>query len=304
LRDRQPAFERGLAALPPAGGPASDSLTCLCVPLLSGSDVHGVLELFFVGAHELDDLQVSHYRALARQIGAAISRTRLQEEVRETGEQLRMLSQYLLGAIEGERRSIARELHDEVGQALTAAQINLRDLERRAEDRGLAQQAGEVSAIIGNVLKQVRQLSLDLHPSVLEDLGLAAAVRWTIRERAARSGLEIALALEEDLPRYAAVVETTIFRVFQEALSNVLRHARARHLTVALAEVGEWLELAIEDDGCGFDPEAARKRALERASLGMISMQERTRLGGGQMSIRSTPGSGTLLELRLPARRR
>lgn len=219
--------------------------------------------------------------------------------LRDYAEELRLLSQRLLEAQETERRAIARELHDEVGQALTAARINLKELERQVGDGPLAKQAADASAIVAQLLQQVRQLSLDMHPTVLDDLGLAASLRWLVRTRAGNE-LNVTLDLAEDLPRFTSIIEHTLFRVFQEALSNALRHSGARNLSVELGLKEGQLHLAVRDDGHGFDAEAARKHALSGASLGVIGMQERARLAGGQVVIESTPGKGTQIRVFLP----
>ena len=216
-------------------------------------------------------------------------------------EELRQMSQRLLEAQETERRTIARELHDEIGQALTAARMNLRELEQQAGDGSLKKRAADTSAIVEGLLQQVRELSLDLHPTVLDDLGLAASLRWLIRTRLGSSELQVTQELAEDLPRFTSTVEHTAFRVFQEAVSNVLRHSGARKLSVKLALHEDRLQLEVRDDGHGFDPEAARKHALAGASLGVIGMHERVRLADGSIVIESSPGQGTLVRVSLPA---
>ena len=223
-----------------------------------------------------------------------------EQALRAYAEELRLLSQRLLEAQETERRAIARELHDEVGQALTAARMNLKELERQVGDSPLAKQAADASAIVAQLLQQVRQLSLDMHPTVLDDLGLAASLRWLVRTRAGNE-LNVTLDLAEDLPRFTSTVEHTLFRVFQEALSNALRHSGARNLWVKLELKEGKLHLEVRDDGHGFDAEAARKHALSGASLGVIGMQERARLAGGRVVIESTLGKGTQIRVSLSA---
>lgn len=219
-------------------------------------------------------------------------------------EELRLMSRRLLEAQETERRAIAQELHDEISQALMATRMNLRDLEQQAGEGPLGQHAKDASAIVAQLLEQVRQLSLDLHPTVLDDLGLAASLRWLVRTRAGSGTLNVVLDLAEDLPRLTSAIEHTLFRVFQEALSNVLRHSGARNLEVKLKLEESELQLDICDDGKGFDPGAARKHALAGASLGVIGMQERVRLAGGRIVIESKPGQGTRVRVSLPAAER
>jgi PAS domain S-box-containing protein len=219
-------------------------------------------------------------------------------------DELREMSRRLSEAQETERRAIARELHDEVGQSLTATRINLRDLEQQAEGGPLAQRLTDTAAIIAELLSKVRQMSLDLHPSVLDDLGVVAALRWCVRTRIAGGSLQVVFDLPEDLPRFDDMAEITLFRVFQEALSNVLRHAQAGHVQVTLRHAAGKLDLSMKDDGVGFDSEAARRRAMSGKSLGLLGMQERVRLAGGGIVLESAPGQGTQLRVSLPATER
>jgi PAS domain S-box-containing protein len=216
-------------------------------------------------------------------------------------DELRFMSRRLLEAHENERRAIARELHDEVGQALTATNIKLQELARQAGTGPMATSAAEAAAIVAQLLQQVRQLSLNLHPSVLDDLGLVAAFRWCVRTRASNDGIEVVLDVPEDLPRFPTLTENTLFRVFQEALSNVLRHAQAHKLAVSLKYEDGSLRLLVQDDGRGFDPETARTHAMTGTSLGVIGMQERVRLAGGEIVIESKPGAGTQIRVTLSA---
>jgi PAS domain S-box-containing protein len=225
-------------------------------------------------------------------------------ERKRSADELREMSRRLSEAQETERRAIARELHDEVGQSLTATRINLRDLEQQAEGGPLAQRLTDTAAIIAELLSKVRQMSLDLHPSVLDDLGVVAALRWCVRTRASGNSLEVNLDVPEDLPRFDGMVEITVFRVFQEALSNVLKHAQAGHLQVRLRHAGDKLILTMQDDGVGFDAEAAHRHAMSGKSLGLLGMQERVRLAGGALILESAPGRGTQLQVSLPATER
>ncbi len=231
-----------------------------------------------------------------------ITERKLAEEREHThAEELRRMSGRLSEAQETERRAIARELHDEVGQSLTATRLNLRDLEQEAAGGPLAQRLGDASSIVAELLGKVRQMSLDLHPSVLDDLGLVPALRWCVRTRAANSGVEVTFDVPEDLPRFDGMAEITLFRVFQESLSNVLKHAGAKSLRVTLRHADGRLELDVQDDGHGFDAKAARREALSGKSLGLIGMQERVRLAGGEITITSSKGGGALVHVDLPA---
>jgi signal transduction histidine kinase len=236
---------------------------------------------------------VSERRVMVREIrelnseleGRVSERT---AQLAEANERLHTLSRRLLVAQESERRRIARELHDEIGQSITAAQLNLRSLQRRAGGDGLAPQLEENVLMLERVLEQVRDLSLDLRPSMLDDLGLVSALRWYTTQQAQRAGL-----LESAL-------ETTCFRLAQEAVTNVIRHARAGKLTVELHREKEELHLLVRDDGVGFDLGEVRRTGGARASLGLLGMAERASLVAGRLEIRSAPQRGTEVHAWLP----
>ena len=218
--------------------------------------------------------------------------------------ELRQLSRRLGEAQETERRAIARELHDEVGQSLTATRINLRDLGQQATGTPLQKRLTDTEELIAELLGKVRQMSLDLHPSVLDDLGLVPALRWCVRTRAGGGPLQVQMDVPDELPRFGDMAEITLFRVFQEALSNVLKHAGASHLAVQLRYADGRLRLTLKDDGRGFDAEAARREALSGKSLGLPGMQERVRLAGGELTMDSAPGKGTEIRVTLPGEER
>ena len=215
-------------------------------------------------------------------------------------EQLQALSQRMLDIQEQERRSIARELHDQVGAMLTALQMNLHHCEDQVP-ANLKDMLQDNVAMVSQILAQVRTLSLNLRPSLLDDLGLAAAVRWYLREQVPRDALEVSLDIAEDLPRFSPDCETACFRVLQAAVTNVLRHAGAQHLHIHLRESSGMLALTVRDDGRGFDVAAALAQAAAGTSLGLLAMEERVRLLRGEIVFESDPGKGTEVRVRLPA---
>ncbi len=228
---------------------------------------------------------------------AEVERENLIEQLHEAQGQQQMLSARLMEAQENERRVIARELHDEVGQALTALKINLQTVQRKYQS-GL--DLAESIAMVEHTLQQVRSISLNLPPTVLEDLGLAPAVRWLLDRmgREARFGTTFVSSLEDT--RLAPQIEITCFRVAQEALTNVMRHAGAQHVKVELAQADDELHLTIQDDGSGYDVEKAYQRARQGNSLGLVGMQERVDLAGGRMEIESMAGMGTKIHASFP----
>ena len=219
-------------------------------------------------------------------------------EVRRSRERLEALSQRLLKVQENERRLIARELHDQIGQALTAVKLNLESL--RSGRRAKAFPLDESVAIVEQLMEAVRSMSLELRPSVLDDLGLAAALRWYADRQGRRAGLAVRVRTQLPTERLASDLETACFRVAQEAITNIARHAGAKRVEVdARAEDGT-LDLTVRDDGTGFDVAAVRGGTTAEGSIGLDGMEERVRLLGGDFRIDSQPGTGTTVWARFP----
>jgi signal transduction histidine kinase len=213
-------------------------------------------------------------------------------------ERLRALSRRLLEVQEEERGRLARDLHDDIGQALTALKIQLESLTRVAG--GQSERVMECVDTTRHALERVRQLSLSLRPLQLDDLGLVAALRSHLDRQARVGGLAPHFDAAEAPHGVAPEVETACFRVAQEAINNVLRHAHASNLWLRLFTAGGRLALSVRDDGSGFDLEAARRRGAAGASLGLVGMEERVALAGGTLELRSAQGQGTVLLATFP----
>jgi len=213
-----------------------------------------------------------------------------EEELERRAQQMEALSRKLIEAQEAERRAVARELHDDFGQVLFALKLNLQRLEF---DRS------ESIELVDGAIARVRDLAQALRPPLLDELGIEEALRWHVEHEAKRAGLACQIAIAPLGRRPPATVEMTCFRVAQEALTNVIHHAQAHLVEVELKSNGA-LQLVVRDDGRGFDVPAARKRAIEGGSQGLLSMQERVTLAGGDLEIDSAPGRGTCVRARLP----
>lgn len=233
---------------------------------------------------------------LTRIFGAVLDITEHKVAEGELGDarhRLGALSRRLLDIQESERRQLARELHDEIGQALTAAQLNLQSIARFPDEARLAERLHEAGATIERALTQVRSLTLQLRPPLIDELGLAAALRWLV-ERFNRAGGPRFELGEAALPtRPAASSEIACFRIAQEAMSNVVRHANASHVQVDIGIDGGSLRLRVTDDGRGFNVAESVKHAVQGTSLGLLGMEERARLAGGTVTWRSEPGKRT-----------
>ncbi len=213
----------------------------------------------------------------------------------DANKRLQVLSKRILGVQEEERRSISRELHDDIGQSMTALKIGLHRISQRAteEQRPLV---NECLAIAGSTLDKVRNLSLELRPPQLDQLGLEDALGWLVDRQQGATGIKIECTCSGLPPRLPTELESACYRIAQEALNNATRHAHAKHIQIIVSATDRLLKLQIRDDGVGFDVDAARQRALKSGSLGLISMEERALLAGGRLKMRTVPHAGTTVQ--------
>ena len=238
-------------------------------------------------------------RELRTVLAMALYKHQAETRLQNTTRQLKALSRRVLQAQEQERRRIAIELHDELGQSLTAIKINLQ-LGERFKGQVPTDLNLESIRIVEDALQQVRSLATALRPSMLDDLGLVPALQWLSDQAAQRGGFSASFLYDKADGRVASDIETVCFRIVQEALTNITRHARASQVTIRLSREGGELLLSVRDDGQGFDLAAMRERAIAGGSLGVLGMQERATLVGGQLDIDSAPGRGSVLQFKCP----
>jgi two-component system sensor histidine kinase UhpB len=228
-------------------------------------------------------------------------RKRAERALRESRHQLQALSRRLVQVQEMERTLIARELHDQIGQTLSAVKVNLEALYREMADPALLARVSEGIAAVKRAVEQVQTLSFDLRPSLLDDLGLAAAVEAYARRQTESARLALDLAISVD-GQVSKEVEAACFRIVQEAVTNVVRHARAKRLEVDLRTDGSSLRLAVRDDGVGFDSRTLQVTGPVEHRLGLVGMSERAQYVGGELEIDARPGAGTLVCASFPLR--
>lgn len=216
-------------------------------------------------------------------------------EVLRARQSLEQLSARLVHAQETERRTISRELHDQVGQTLNAVLVEAANLSKRipADDAASRRSLDNIRNFADSSVNSIRDIALLLRPSMLDDLGLTPALEWQAREVSRRSGLKVTVHADNLPESLSDDTRTCIYRVVQEALVNVSRHSGAKSAVVTVRQDGNALVLSVEDDGSGFDAQKTR-------GLGMLGMEERVKQLNGQFEIRSTPGKGTELRARLP----
>jgi len=280
-----------IAALPTSGGP------------------RGVIEVVYLEERppEVEGPFLAEERdlinSLADSLASYLDRKQAEEALRGAHERLQTLFQQLMHVQEQERRQLARDLHDEIGQALTAVKMNLQTLQRSGGATASATPLEDSLTIIDGIMQHVRDLSLDLRPSLLDDLGLASAVRWYVSRQAERAGWAADVATEESLSQLPPDVAIACYRLVQEAVTNAMRHAKASRITVCLHRQGGDLDIRIRDDGAGFDVSEVQTRVAQRQSVGLLGMEERVRLLDGELRIDSHPGKGTEIRVRIPLQR-
>ena len=222
-------------------------------------------------------------------------------EARHNEEMLRTLTHRVVQAQEAERGRVALELHDGITQLLCAILFHSQALvaSLSARDGPAKREAMKLRVMAGKTAKEVERIAHNLRPSVLDQLGLVAALRDTSTEFADRTGVEVKLACGQLTTRLPAEAELTLYRILQEALRNVEKHARARHVTVCLRQ-RTFVQLAITDDGIGFDPDHLPARRKRKGGLGLLGMRERLEMIGGSFGVESAPGKGTTIHAQIP----
>lgn len=281
-----------------AFGSEQNNHSLLAIPLLSGDKAIGALCLMHSGSFS----NLAVLQTLARQLVIAIENARLYEQVQEKEELRGKLLERVVAAQEEERKRLARDLHDQTGQRLTALAMGLSSLDELL-DRNPAlahERLTELETMSAGAIDDLRQFVSDLRPSLLDDLGLVAALRHIAKEIEERSGVTVEYNPSGRRQRLRSEIETVLYRIAQEALNNTVRHAHANHVTIDLNFGDHSVALAIEDNGKGFEPNSVLKPQAQVRAWGLLGMQERVALVGGTCKIESAPGRGTRLVAEIP----
>ena len=266
------------------------------VPLKISDKTIGVLIIGFEKPYQWLPTELELFRAVADRSALAIDRARMTDALREREMQIAELSKHLLKAQEEERKRISRELHDETGQALMVIRLYLGMLDGTVKTRAGKAKIGELLAVVDRTIEGIRRIIGRLSPLMLQELGLIAAIRKEAKDLAKTAGVQSRVSISDDFGRLDPVIETAIYRVVQESLHNVAKHAQEQNVNIHMECEGETLHLMIEDDGVGI-------RAVSnplRPSFGMAGMQERVSTLGGQMKVTSIKGEGTKISVTVP----
>jgi signal transduction histidine kinase/predicted hydrocarbon binding protein len=276
----------------------------VCLPLKAQDKVLGIMNVWSPLAHELTSNDVNLLVLISDQVSVAIQNAQLFTAVRQQHDQLRALSARLAQVEEVERQQLARELHDQVGQNLTALGINLNIVRAQlppALTLGEAVRArlDDSLALLEETAERIRDVMANLRPAVLDDYGLMAALRWYGTHVTSRTGIRVAVRGGELTPRLAAPVENALFRIAQEALTNVTKHAQATEVLMSVKADSETVRMVVTDDGIGFDPQRADE-AGGRRGWGLLTMTERAEAVGGRCRVESQPQQGTQVIVEVP----
>lgn len=277
----------------------AENLAChASVPLISHDRVIGVINLASEQKRQFTPEDLALLDSIGRQIGVAVENARLWEEVKEKEVLRGQLLEKVIAAQEAERQRLARELHDEAAQILTALSLGLRSLQE-APNLSLPQRQTleSLKQQTTTLMQELHRMSVELRPSALDRVGLVPAVEQYLREFGQRYGVKTEFEVEGiEHIRLAPEMEINLYRIVQEALTNVARHAKASQVSVTMQTLAGSLVITIEDDGQGFNVERARKSGR----LGLFGMQERATLLGGMLHLESTPGKGTAVYVEIP----
>jgi signal transduction histidine kinase len=236
---------------------------------------------------------------LKSKVAVFVELFRKSERLRESEDKLRRLAAHLISVREEERAHIAREIHDELGQVLTGLKMEVTWLAKRLKDKPLVEKTDSMCALIDSTVQTVRKIATGLRPEMLDDMGLVAAVGWQAKEFQKRTGIRCRTKLPAET-KFDIDVSTTMFRIFQEILTNVARHSRATRVDIDLSVAEDQVQLEVVDNGVGIQDDELRAKK----SLGLLGMQERALLFGGDVKITGSPGHGTRVSVNIPLSRK
>lgn len=299
LLDYRLGERNGLALLYEAIGKAY----CIPIVFVTGQGDYEIdMEAMKAGAADFLTKGELNRSLLERSIRYAIQRRRILENLRESESQCRLLSSQLLGAQENERRNIAREIHDSIGQILAAIKFGAEDALdklRLGDSGGAIAKLENVLPMLRNASDEARRIQMDLRPSILDDLGILVTINWVCREfQKVYSAIEIEKRIGIEENEVPQSLKITLYRIIQEALNNIAKHSKGNRVVLSLERNDSGIALTVQDNGQGFDPEEVRRRY--RKGMGLSSMKERADLSGGTFSIQSEIGKGISLSFTWP----
>lgn len=268
------------------------------IPLVYKNRLLGKFMVYFNSIHQFSEEESQLLQTIAREVAFAIGEKRNEIALRTSEQQYRELSAHLQDIREEERSAIAREIHDELGQQLTVLKMDYSWLESRlnlGDNKILTDKFADISNLIDRAVKTVRRMSTSLRPSMLDDLGLVATIDWYLADFGRRVNLKTEFHHDDEEYNMPDKMRTAFFRIFQESVTNVIRHSDATTVIVELSRMGDQISLRVIDNGKGFDTTTVSGKR----TLGLLGMRERSLLIGGECRIESVPGRGTTVSVRV-----
>jgi signal transduction histidine kinase len=270
----------------------------ISIPITARDEYYGVINLLYSDSTDLPLDKIDLLNSVGSQVSEIVSNAWLQMKIKEKEAARQLLLESLVTAQESERSRLARELHDQSGQTLAHLLVRLKTLEGKIPEENLQEDLKSIQEIVSFSIDQLSEISYRLRPPALEEFGLGTALWALLEQMILESGLELEYSnnLTAELSQEISVV---LFRIAQEALTNVLRHANAKRVSVRLENTGDRVTMVIEDDGVGFEPDQLSRKPSNR-HLGLISMTERAEIVGGDLQVDTSRGDGTKLQIQVP----
>lgn len=269
----------------------------ICAPLKMEGEPIGVYHLGMNEKRVFSTHDMALLEIVGNLVGASLSNAQLLKDLRRKEWELRRALNRSVDLQEDERKRLSRELHDEIGQALTSILIRLRALQVDREEQEYRAQLDELRELTGQTIEELRRISMDLRPAALDNLGIIPALRWYVKRASETSGVGIRFTGPEKSTRLPPDIELALYRIAQEGITNAIRHAHARTIEVTLESDVQAIRLSVVDNGIGFNA------SVRDQGLGLIGIRERVELMDGNFQINTAPGAGTLLLIEIPVKR-
>ncbi len=269
-----------------------------CLPLFSSDRVLGVVNFYLKEEQQLNPQHKEFLSSIANVLASIIIRKEAEEKLKNSSEQLRRLAAHLQSSREDERTEFAREVHDELGQALTALKMDIFWIRNRLseDETALIAKAEDSLALVDSTIKSVRRICTELRPDILDHLGITAAVEWQIEEFRKRTGIKCIVLIHPREMKISRDLSISVFRIMQEALTNIIRHSGATEVIVTMESAKNFFSFRISDNGKGI----AKKNIHGSKSFGILGIRERVRFWNGNLHIEGRPSKGTTLLITIP----
>jgi signal transduction histidine kinase len=269
----------------------------VCAPLKMEGEVIGAYQLGKRTKRSFNSDDMALLEIIGNVVGSSLSNAQLLRDLRNKESELRRALRRAVELQEDERKRVARELHDEVGQALTSILIRLKALQEEADNVAISDRLDDLRTLTAQTIEELRRLAMDLRPAALDSLGIVPALQWYTQQIAERTGLDIKFRGSEKFERLPLETELILYRVAQEGITNAIRHGKAQSIEITLGRDPQTIRLTITDNGKGFNPIGTNH------GLGLVGIRERVELLDGNFSVKTTPGAGAQLLIEIPLKK-